>query len=368
MTPSKPEDDDANTLECYRDAKVLQSLEVELDEMLVTTGQMRRDVLKYGYITKVSSVTRVARLGTNTGTRRRLGLSSADGTGTADAVLELPDQKPTATDDTSQLKTNTRDLVHALVAALSVEIKPEAYGGRESGWTTPAGRTSQIRVSLTRARAETWLWAMIQSRLLGAAYARMVDTEVGKFLKMCARTTHIGDKVLDVMDASAPRRFHADPEPSAEVAPKDATTGGRRRKRRGLLQLAHHRPLLPRRVPLRAPGVPARTRAGLRPQETAREQPVRAQLRLRLPAPMGVVWQRQGRRRRRRRRQGQPRRRRWRQQEERRPRRQRPQRRRLRRWPRLVGMGVLVSLPHPRRARAGPPEAEGDGWWVRFVL
>ena len=50
-TPSKPEDDDANTLECYRDAKVLQSLEVELDEMLVTTGQMRRDVLKYGYIT-----------------------------------------------------------------------------------------------------------------------------------------------------------------------------------------------------------------------------------------------------------------------------------------------------------------------------
>ena len=27
-TPSKPEDDDANTLECYRDAKVLQSLEV----------------------------------------------------------------------------------------------------------------------------------------------------------------------------------------------------------------------------------------------------------------------------------------------------------------------------------------------------
>jgi uncharacterized membrane protein YgcG len=233
-TPSKPEDDDANTLECYRDAKVLQSLEVELDEMLVTTGQMRRDVLKYGYITKVSSVTRVARLGTNTGTRRRLGLSSADGTGTADAVLELPDQKPTATDDTSQLKTNTRDLVHALVAALSVEIKPEAYGGRESGWTTPAGRTSQIRVSLTRARAETWLWAMIQSRLLGAAYARMVDTEVGKFLKMCARTTHIGNEVLDVMDASDPRRFHADPEPSAEVAPReevnlatrDATKGG----------------------------------------------------------------------------------------------------------------------------------------------
>lgn len=218
---TKAEDDDSTTLECYRDAKVLQSLEVELDEMLVNTGSMRRDVLKYGYVTKCSSVTRVARLGTNNGTRRRLGLSSADGTGTSDAVLELPDQRPTATDDTAQLKTNTRDLVHSLVAAMSVEIKPEAYGGRESGWTTPSGRTTQIRVSLTRARAETWLWALVQSRLLGAAYARMVDNEVGKFLKMCARTTHIGNEVLDVMDASDPRRFHTDPAPSSEAPPRD---------------------------------------------------------------------------------------------------------------------------------------------------
>ena len=55
---TKAEDDDSTTLECYRDAKVLQSLEVELDEMLVNTGSMRRDVLKYGASSRMRNCSR----------------------------------------------------------------------------------------------------------------------------------------------------------------------------------------------------------------------------------------------------------------------------------------------------------------------
>jgi hypothetical protein len=178
--PKDDEDEEATALSAYKDLHKLQGRYTELSSQCVFVGGARKSVKKHGHIAKLPSLSKLPRYG-HAGQKRKIA-SFGEGT-----TLEVDDVKAKPLDTIQSCHRATRDLVRGIVASMTFPIATTAFGGRESGWITPPGSTTQVRVMLDAETGERLERALCGSVLTQPGpYGRMADAVLTKFTDLCA--------------------------------------------------------------------------------------------------------------------------------------------------------------------------------------
>lgn len=213
--PERDEDDEVTALGAYKDLYKMQGRYTELSSQCVFVGSARRSVKKHGHISQVPGLAKLTRYG-HAASKRKLA-SFAEG-----ASLEVDDTRAKTLDTLQACHRAAKDAVRGILAAKSVQIDASAFGGRDFGWITPAGKTSQVRVMLDAEAAERLECALTGSQLTEpGAYVRMANGAFTRYANLCARLTQHPGEVIEKMVESEHALFDTDPgytESAADTA------------------------------------------------------------------------------------------------------------------------------------------------------
>jgi hypothetical protein len=215
------ESDDATTTKAYKELRRLHGRTIRLSRQCQFVGAAYRTVLKHGFADLVPSLKAVKLYGCANRGRRDVG-------GGLSFEVE-GEAKDAGTQTIQQCHLLTADVCFGLLAAKSVTVKKEAFGGKDEGWITPPGKTAQVRVLWTLESCEELIQALQTSSLTEPApYIRMMDRVITRVLdRFSSLRTHPDACTTQIISQDA-AMFHTDPEyrkrSRDEVDEEDATT------------------------------------------------------------------------------------------------------------------------------------------------
>ena len=206
--------------EAYKLTKQLQGLDVPLEMRVSFVGAMVKELADVGYIQMAPGLDGICLLGNTRSKKGSIKLAESD------MSIAVNEDRYETVLTIGRCHSLTYAYVYGLLSVLGRKISDTAYDKRDVGWILVPGEATQVRVGMTRAKAEELIRYIVQvGGTEVAPYIEMFNGVIRAFIQDYSRKLRHADEGVDDLLFNRPALFKVAATASEGLSTQETTVG-----------------------------------------------------------------------------------------------------------------------------------------------